>query len=214
MKSLCSGPILSDTTVGGRPAPRRQTALAKLPPRPGVLLTGARRGPLRPLVAGQALARVTCCGSGPDPASHVLTLVPAARPCPQDTSAARMEPEDEEHHPAEESTALGGALRARLAASFFLARSNSPLPPRTALASPGDAVPQLTEAVLLLSPAAAVCCCLSSSQVASGVALLDSEPSLETQRPKSIGPTCASSTPRPRTGSSAPTSDPNSSSSS
>ena len=94
--------------------------MAKPPPLPLFLCCGARRAPLRPAAAGQALARVICSGSGPDPASHVLTLVPAARPCPQVTSAAGMEPEDEEHETADESAALGGALRACLAASFFL----------------------------------------------------------------------------------------------
>ena len=94
--------------------------MAKLPPTPGALLIGARRAPLRPAAAGQALARVICSGSGTDPARHVLTLVPAARPCPQTTSAARMEPEDEEHETTDESAALGGALRSHLAASFVL----------------------------------------------------------------------------------------------
>ena len=109
---------MSDAVVGGRQA--RLTALAKLPPLLGVLLIGARRAPLQPPASGQAPVRVICSGSGPDPASHALTLVPAARPCPQTTSAAGMEPVAEEHESDDESAALGGALRACLAASFFL----------------------------------------------------------------------------------------------
>ena len=119
-------------------------ALAKPPATPGALLISARRAPLWPPAAGQAPARVICSGSGTDPASHVLTLVPATRPFPQTTSAARMEPEDEEHKTADESAALGGALRARLAASFFLSRSKSPLPSRAAPDSRGGELERLT----------------------------------------------------------------------
>ena len=131
-----AGPFLSDARVGGRQAPGRQTALAKLHARPGVLCFGARRARWRPPAAGQAPARVICSGSGPYPAHHVLTFVPAARPCPQTPPPAGMEPVAEEHESADESAALGGALRAPIAASLFRSASDSPLPSRTAPVPP------------------------------------------------------------------------------
>ena len=87
-------------------------------------------------MAGQASARVKCSGSGAEPPSNVLTLRLSARPCPQTPLPAGMESMAEERESANQSAALGGALRAWLAASLFRLESKSSLAPRAAPETP------------------------------------------------------------------------------
>ena len=96
----------------------------------------ARRARWRPPTAGQASARVICSGSGAEPPLNVLTLRLSARPCPQTPLPAGMESMAEEQESADQSAALGGALRAWLAASLFRLESKPSLAPRAAPETP------------------------------------------------------------------------------
>ena len=102
----------------------------------GVQLICARRARWRPPTAGQASARVICSGSGAEPPLNVLTLRLSARPCPQTPLPAGMESMAEEQESADQSAALGGALRAWLAASLLRLESKSSLAPRAAPETP------------------------------------------------------------------------------
>ena len=71
-----------------------------------------------------------------EPPLNVLTLRLSARPCLQTLLPAGMESMAEEQESADQSAALGGALRAWLAASLLRLESNSSLAPRAAPETP------------------------------------------------------------------------------